>query len=140
MSRTLARERAFQLTYELEIQQVSVGEQLDWHFTLEPCKDVDEEAYIRTTVSGIFDHLEEIDGTIERYSRNWKKNRISKVDLAILRLSIFEILFSEQVPNEVAVNEAVELSKRYADNSASFVNGILSSVMQEVKEKVDDGE
>ena len=140
MSRTLARERAFQLTYELEIQQVPVAEQLDWHFTLEPCKNEDEEGYIRATVSGIFENLEDIDKQIESYSKNWKKNRIAKVDLAILRLAIYEILYSKQVPDEVAINEAVELTKRYADNSASFVNGILSSVVQGFKEKSDDGE
>lgn len=140
MSRTLARERAFQLTYELEIQQVPVAEQLDWHFVLEPCKNEDEECYIRTTVTGIFENVEEIDRQIESYSKNWKKNRISKVDLAILRLAIYEILFSKQVPDEVAINEAVELTKRYADNSSSFVNGILSSVVQGIKEKTDDGE
>lgn len=140
MSRTLARERAFQLTYELEVQQVSVAEQLDWHFELEPCKNEEEERYIRNTVSGIFEHIDRIDEQIENYSRNWKKNRISKVDLAILRLAIFEILFSEQIPEEVAVNEAVELSKRYADNSSSFVNGVLSSVIQNCKEKANDGE
>lgn len=140
MSRTLARERAFQLIYELEVQQVSVAEQLEWHFELEPCKNSDEETYIRDTVSGVFAHLEKVDEQIEKHARNWKKNRISKVDLAILRLAIFEILFSMQVPAEVAANEAVELSKRYADDSSSFVNGILSSVIREKKENGNVGE
>lgn len=140
MSRTLARERAFQLIYELEIQQIPVVKQVDWHFELEPCKNGDEESYIRDTVIGVFNHIEEVDAQIEAHSRNWKKNRISKVNLAILRLAIFEILFSDQVPDEVAANEAVELSKRFGDDSSAFINGILSSVIRTAKENIHAGE
>lgn len=140
MSRTLARERAFQLIYELEVQQVPVSEQVDWHFQLEPCNNKDEEAYIRSTVIGTYEYIEQIDEQIETHAHNWKKTRISKVNLAILRLAIYEIMFSEQIPDEVAANEAVELSKRYGeDNSTSFINGILSSVIRVQKERSNDG-
>ncbi len=139
MSRTLARERAFQMIYELEIQEVLPEEQVAWHFELEPCKNDDERAYIRDTVLGVFEHLELLDGQIEKHSKNWKISRISKVDLAILRLAVFEILLLADVPDEVAANEAVELAKRYADGSSAFVNGILSSVIRE-KEQEHDGE
>ena len=139
MSRTLARERAFQLIYELEIQEVSPEQQVDWHFEIEPYKSEDERNYIRSTVLGVFENLELLDGRIEKHSKNWKISRISKVDLAILRLAVFEILLLPEVPDEVAANEAVELSKRYAEGSSAFVNGILSSIIRE-KEQEHDGE
>ena len=83
--------------------------------------------------NGIVEHISEIDGRIEQLSNGWTINRIAKADLTVLRLGIYEILFDENVPNNVAVNEAVELSKLYGGHKSSgFVNGILGSLVREL--------
>ncbi|MDY7001028.1 MAG: transcription antitermination factor NusB [Thermodesulfobacteriota bacterium] len=79
-------------------------------------------------VSGVWERVESLDKVIVRFSRHWKLKRIAKVELAILRLALFEMLFSKDTPPKVAINEAVELAKRFGDeNSKNFVNGILDA-------------
>ena len=92
--------------------------------------------YVDKTVWGVYEKLAEIDGVIERFLRGWTLERISKVDLALLRLSIYEMLSLDDVPLGVAVNEAVDLAKEYgSDDSPSFVNGVLGGVSRAIKEK-----
>jgi N utilization substance protein B len=80
-------------------------------------------------VSGVLDNLKELDEVIGRFSKNWRLDRIAKIELTILRLSVFEMLFRSDVPIKVAINEAIELSKKFGDNQSSrFVNGILDAV------------
>ena len=87
----------------------------------------EERAYIADKVEGICRKLPEIDEEIGKVSKGWKVSRMPKTDLAILRLAVYEIRFDEEVPEKVAVNEAVELAKRYgSDDSPSFINGVLS--------------
>lgn len=85
--------------------------------------------YIRHKISRIIDHLNEIDQQIEDASKGWKLSRMGKVDLALLRLAVYEMKFEEDIPVGVAINEAVELAKRYGtDDSSSFINGILAKL------------
>ena len=89
------------------------------------CKDLEDK------LTDVLTHIDEVDSKIEAYSNGWKKERIGKAELAILRLAIYEVLFDE-VPDAVAINEAVELAKLYADEKApGFVNGILGKVARE---------
>ncbi|MEG0153597.1 MAG: transcription antitermination factor NusB, partial [Cellulosilyticaceae bacterium] len=91
-----------------------------------------EKDYIKGTVMGIEDNLSNIDSYIEKYSRGWKVSRIGKVELAIMRIAIFEMINKDDIPNASAINEALELSKIYCeDKSKSFVNGILGSIQKE---------
>ena len=86
--------------------------------------------YAREAVTGISLHLSEIDEALETYAHGWSLNRMPALDRAILRLATWEILFNEQVPDAVAIDEAVELAKEYStDNSASFVNGVLGKIV-----------
>ena len=81
---------------------------------------------------GVYEHLKEIDELIEKHATNWSFNRIAKVDLSILRLAIYELKYKD-VPEKVAVNEAVEIAKVYStEKSPKFVNGILGSVIKEI--------
>lgn len=83
-------------------------------------------AYIRACVQGIPEHLAELNGYIEKYAINWNLNRISRVARTIIQVAIYEILYVEDVPTGAAVDEAVELSKKYEDDEVvSFVNGVL---------------
>lgn len=92
--------------------------------------------YANNVVSTIKDNKENIDELINKYAKNWTVNRMAKVDLAILRLAICEILYIENIPTKVSINEAIELSKLYCDDkSPKFINGILGSIVSETSEK-----
>ncbi len=89
-----------------------------------------DRAYIFEKVGNISDKLEEIDAKINEVSEGWKTGRMGKVDLALIRLAVYEMLYDEDVPAKVAINEAVELAKQYGtDNSPAFVNGILAKLV-----------
>lgn len=128
MSRRTSRDTTMKLLYQLEIQKENREEQIAATLEEKPLEYKDE-IYIIDVVKGVFDNLEYIDTIIINQLKGWKINRISKVDLSILRLSIFEIYFREDIPFNVSVNEAVELAKKYSNvDSGSFINGILSKL------------
>ena len=134
MNRTEMRENAFKLIYSLEIQKVeNVQEQINLYFESNNITDEEAKKYIANAVNGIEEHQEEILKNIEKnLKEEWKLSRISKMDLTILKLAIYEIKFTD-VPYKVSINEAVELAKKYGeDKSKNFVNGILASVVKEM--------
>ena len=89
-----------------------------------------ERDYIDLKLENIKNHLEEIDSAIEK-SSSWKINRIGKAELSILRVAVYEILFDDAVPEKVAVNEAIELAKVYADDkSGAYINGVLAGIIK----------
>lgn len=91
--------------------------------------DVD---YLKEVLSGVSENLASIDNCIIKYSKDWNVERMSKVDLSILRVAIFELLYKEDIPASVTINEAVEIAKKYSHQDAgSFINGILGSVYRE---------
>ena len=97
-------------------------------------KDDLDLAYIKSGLLGIEENKEKLDSLIESQLVKWKLNRISKVNLSILRISTYEILFAEDVPGKVSINEAIELCKKYSDNkSVSFINGVLDKVYKNIK-------
>ena len=132
MNRTTMRESAFKLIYSLEIQkkQDNLKEQIDIYFESENIENKSAKEYIEDAVLGIENHKEEILGLIEKNLKSdWKIDRISKIDLSILKLAIYEIQYKE-IPFKVVINEAVELAKKYGeDSSKNFVNGILASIV-----------
>ncbi len=133
MNRTLMRENAFKLIYSLEIQKVEdIQDQIELYFESNNIKDQEAKNYIEDVITGIEKHQEEILKDIEMNLKDeWKLSRISKMDLAILKLAIYEIKFSD-VPYKVSINEAVELAKKYGeDKSKNFVNGVLASIVKE---------
>ncbi|NFL96239.1 transcription antitermination factor NusB [Clostridium botulinum] len=92
-------------------------------------KDVDID-YVKRIIKGIEENKEEIDEKIKRNLKNWKIERLSKVDLSILRLCTYELKFEEDIPNRVSVNEAIELAKKYSgEKSATFINGVLGKMI-----------
>ena len=131
MNRTAIRESAFKLIYSLEIQkQNDLKEQIDVYFESENIENKEAKEYIEDAVLGIENHKEEILGLIERNLKSdWKIDRISRIDLSILKLAIYEIQYKD-IPFKVVINEAVELAKKYGeDSSKNFVNGILASIV-----------
>lgn len=138
MQRSAMRELAFKLVYEIEVQKESEEEQLD--IFLENNDILDEKVidYLKDIKEGIKNNSEEINSLITNNLKdNWSLNRISKINLSLIKLAIYEMIY-KSLPYKVAINEVVELAKKYADESAPvFINGILASV---VKEKNLNGE
>jgi len=134
MNRSEIREQAFKLLYSFEIQKKEGQEQLNeaTNIYLETNEISDENAiaYIRDAVNGIEENKNEIIKIInENLKESWKIERISKIDLAILKLAIYEINYKE-LPFKVVINEAVELAKKYGEEtSKNFINGILASIV-----------
>lgn len=129
MNRKKSREIAMKILYQMNINKEdykSVKENLNEIIDEQELKNVDFE-YIDTIVNGVIEKQAELDTKIEENLKNWKLNRISKLNLCILRLSIFEILYLEDIPNKVSINEAVQLAKAYSEEkSHKFVNGVLA--------------
>lgn len=130
MNRKRSREVAMELIFQMIVSKEESNETLQSFVenTEEDMTKIDIE-YINSIVNGVHDKKEILDQNIEKYLVNWKLNRISKVNLAILRLSAYEILYLEDIPNNVAINEAIELTRKYSEESSvSFINGVLDKV------------
>jgi N utilization substance protein B len=124
-SRREARERALALLYEAEAKETGGAEVLD-------AQPVDVEAYAADVVVGVADHRAELDALIGRHAHGWTVERMPTIDLTILRMAAYELLHRDDVPPNVAINEAVELAKRYStDDSGRFVNGVLAAISAE---------
>lgn len=133
MKRSAIRELAFKLIYSLEMQkEENLDEQIEIYFECEEIKDKEAKEYIIDAVKGIKANEEEIKELIKnKLKADWSLERISKVDYSILKLAIYEIKYKE-IPYKVAINEAIEISKKYGENtSKNFINGILASVVKE---------
>ena len=136
MSRKIAREIAFKIVFELAFQQEEQVKDLFDKImeTSEERYDMTEEdsAYVNEVTAGIQNNKSEIDEKIRSYLKDWSFERISKIDVAILRLAIYEIMYREDIPCKVSVNEAVELAKVFSeDASPAFINGILAEILKE---------
>lgn len=132
MNRSAIREQAFRIIYSLEIQKLeNLEEQIQIYLESNEITDKNAQEYIKDAVLGIEKNKEEIINKIERNLKtDWKIDRISKIDLSILKLAIYEIKYKE-IPFKVVINEAVELAKKYGEESSkNFVNGILASIVK----------
>jgi N utilization substance protein B len=95
--------------------------------------------YSRLLLSGVIQQKESIDNSIETASEHWKLGRITYIDRSILRLAVFEMLFSLDVPPKVAIDEALEMAKKYGnEESKDFINGILDKIFKESYKKIED--
>jgi N utilization substance protein B len=129
VSRKEARELAFQGIYQMDILKEKARTIIDNLLSERPIKDIE---YFQDVLLGVEGNLQIIDEKIKKYSKNWKLERLSKVDKAILRLATYEILFKEDIPDIVAINEGVELAKNYSnEDSPKFINGLLDQIRKE---------
>lgn len=149
MVRNTAREIAIHLSYELSFTDKPIDELLEERLTADTFATLAEEdpiyreapnakqaAYIRRLVKGVDEHAAELDGYIAKYAKGWSFSRIPLVASAIMRVSMYEILYMPDIPNGAAINEAVEIAKKYeTPETVKFINGILGSfVRQEISE------
>ena len=135
MDRRIVRENTFKILFQVEARSAEALDEIFEVFCAESGITKSRDLRIlREKVEGAVAHLNEIDEYIERYSNGWKKNRIGKAELAILRNAVYEIVW-EDIPGAIAANEAVELAKVYAqDKAPAFINGILAQVIASKKE------
>ncbi|ACB85276.1 transcription antitermination factor NusB [Natranaerobius thermophilus] len=135
MSRRTAREASMKLVFQMAFNDDHVDE-VGAEDILAQAKEelnYNNYQYIETVVSRTESNLQKIDEYIEKFSENWKIDRLSKVDLSILRLAISEILFFDDIPTRVSINEAVELAKKFSTDKASgYINGILDQVANQL--------
>ena len=132
MTRREEREQVFILLFEKSFNSDTDMEQL-YDFAIEN-EVITGSDFVKSLLNKTWENIVEIDGNIEKFSVGWKINRISKVALAVLRLAVCEILYFDDIPVGVSINEAVELCKKYAaKEDSSFVNGILGSLSKEAK-------
>ena len=135
MSRKIARELAFKVIFSVDFQHENEDvEKLIMNLEDET-KEITQEdkGYINDIVQGVMAKKEELDEKIRKYLKGGTMDRISKTDLAILRLAIYEITYRDDIPYKVSVNEAVELAKTFSDStSSSFINGVLAGVVTEL--------
>ena len=130
MTRRELREQIFKILFQIDFYELEdLSEQLSYQ--VEEDLEISEKdaAYIRHKISAVTEHLIEIDAAINAVAKGWKTVRMGKVDLTLIRLAVYEIRHDEDIATGVAINEAVELAKKYGtDTSSSFVNGILARI------------
>ena len=133
MNRSELREQVFELLFRVEFNPMEEMAEQEELFTSEEEKELtcEDAEYIKTKYEAIAAKLSEIDEAINKETTGWDTGRIAKVDLTIIRLAIYEIRYDDSVPTGVAINEAVELAKKYGqDGSPAFVNGVLAKFAQ----------
>lgn len=134
--RRSSRELAMRFLYQAELNPANLKEQMKEFWERNPCQD-DIQAFTEELVDKIFSSKEEIDALLEKYSENWPLARMAVIDRNLLRLATCEILYFKNVPPKVAINEAVEISKKYGSvDSPNFINGILDRVMKEREDEL----
>lgn len=152
MTRSTAREIAILLGFSVTASEDFADEAMERFFEEEHYATLAQENeifaekpnakqmnYIRALVQAVYDHRLELDAYIEKYAKGWKTSRISRTAAAIMRCAMCEILYMPDVPNAAAINEAVELCKKYEDGDVvSFVNGVLGSFVRGEVEKTED--
>ena len=150
MKRSAAREVAIRLCYSAELANLETSAFIQDFFAEEhyATLSVEDELfasrpddvqleYINKLVELVFAHKQELDATIEQHAKGWSLKRISKISLAILRCALCEILYFEDVPEKVAINEAVNVAKKYEDpETVSFINGVLGGFVRAKQENV----
>ncbi len=136
MSRRTARKNAFKLIYAQDFRQdEDITDMIHYFFEEHQSINEIDKKFIESEVKNTIIHKDELDKYIEEYSTSWNIERLPKIDLAILRLALYEILKDTEIPPSVSVNEAVEIAKQYSgDESPAFINGILGKIIREKSE------
>ena len=134
LNRREARCAVFELLFETEFKLDEAKEAI-FELSCEN-REVEEDEYVRTTYFGVCEHVQELDELIGRHAHGWKTNRISKVSRSILRLAAYEMLYVEDIPASVSINEGIELCKKFDEEKAKpFINGVLNAVKDEIEGK-----
>lgn len=133
MNRQKAREQAFLLVFENSFKDDTLEEIID---SANLARDIDICDYAVEVFNGVKENTLTIDKYIEQSALGWKKERISRVALAVLRVAVYEMLYKDELPVAVSINEAINLAKKYSvKDEASFINGVLGSISKKIEEE-----
>jgi len=134
LSRRTAREKAFKMLFAIDIGDNTIEEASEIVMYL--MKNESHKLFILSVVRGVLENLSKIDELINKYSDDWSVNRMASTDRNILRLAIYEILYCQDIPVSVSINEAVEIAKKYGDEqSYKFINGLLGAIAKDISFK-----
>lgn len=129
------REMALQLLYQAEVGK-STPEEVFSNYAKEENPDEESAGFVRRILFGVFENLPALDEIITQHAKNWKLNRIARIDKNILRMATYEMLHMKDIPHVVSINEAVDIAKKFSTaDSGKFVNGILDKIKNDVVEK-----
>lgn len=129
MGRKIAREQAFRLLFAVDVGENTIEEASE--LVMDSLND-DQKNFALREVKGVLNNMSSIDEVINKYSEDWPVSRMAAADRNILRLAVFEILHCDDIPVSVAINEAIELAKKYGDEkSYKFINGLLGSIARD---------
>ncbi|MBU5426660.1 transcription antitermination factor NusB [Tissierella pigra] len=135
MGRKQAREGTMKLLYQMSVNEDFSDEALDVYFT-EYTFDESEKEYILDAINQIKQNVDSIDNYIEKHLEGWNIHRIAKVDLAVLRIAVYEIIYRKDIPVQVSINEAIETVKRYStEESFKFINGVLGGLVRSINKE-----
>ena len=127
--RTLAREHALKILYQFDITKRPMEAVVDSYWKNEETKDIEIITYANLLAQGVCGHIKDIDHKISDYATNWQIKRMAIIDRNVMRIGLYELQHTTDIPPKVAINEAVELAKKYGDlESSKFVNGILDKI------------
>lgn len=127
MKRHEAREKAIQTLFQIEVSKLEVDEAIEFALDGE-----ESDPFYEQLVTGTLKHIEDIDALLVENLKNWRLDRLGNVERTILRMATFELLYVETIPENVTINEAVELAKSFADEEAGkLVNGVLGNIIKE---------
>lgn len=141
--RRRAREHSLQFLYQVDLlksssERIDIDKQINLYWAnkdKQPEREVID--FSNRINAGTAENLDAVDEIISKYSKNWKLSRISKIDMNILRIAVYELLFIKDVPAKVVINEAIEIAKKYGtEESGSFINGILDNISKSIKKEV----
>lgn len=136
-NRRFSRELVIQFLYLSEMNEGKIESQLKSFWENNSCKEADVQSFTEDILNNIFDHKKEIDARLEKYSDNWTLSRMTVIDRNLLRMAASELMYSKTVPPKVAIDEAVEIAKKFgSEDSPNFINGVLDRILKELKPDV----
>ena len=134
-TRRQARELAMQALFYMDIQKDASEEMLE-HFCGCFCPSKKSRPFLTKLVSGVLGTKDQIDALVERFSQNWKIDRMSSVDRNVMRIAVYELLYCDDIPPKVSINEAVDIGKKFGtQDSGAFINGIMDSIRGELEKE-----
>jgi len=136
-NRRLSRELVIQFLYLTEMNEGEIENQLEAFWENNSCEEKAVQSFTEDILKDIFDHKEEIDVQLEKYSDNWTLSRMAVIDRNLLRMAASELMYSKTVPPKVAIDEAVEIAKKFGTaDSPNFINGVLDRILKELRPDV----
>lgn len=135
--RTLAREIALKILYSMDITRENASDSLTNYFNNNKEDEEEVRKFVFFLVNGVECNIKSIDASITKYATNWKLERMATIDRNVLRMATFELLYADEIPPKVSINEAIDLAKKYGDkDSGKFVNGVLDKINKSEKVEI----